>query len=448
MKRHATLRLAAALLLLCMLLTGCGTVTVTFDPNGGSIVSGEAEQKIKKDETATPPTVTKEHHVFKEWAKTEDEASGNIIYTAVWEKKEYNATEIHGIIEPATVEITTYRRNNMEFYLGSGFFIKENGTIVTNFHVIEESFAMTATLSDGTVYDVTHVIAYDRDRDVAILKVDTKGAEVPYLTFSEELPVSGEVVYAIGSSLGLTGTFSSGIVSYVNREEDGVKYIQTTAPISSGNSGGPLVNRYGEVIGMNTATYTEGQNLNLSVAVSEIKAIEECNLTVEEFFEEAVIFQYFVGERTEAEVESESYTQEVASGTTVEGKLTSTEDMDVYLTPVKSTDRLVMIVSAKDYEKWIYTMAAFVYGKNGRTYENDLMPLTEGDIDQFAIMGPEDRYMYMMILDIPENLYSQGYTYFGCGVFSASGALDYEYFAYTITEEEYNTYLYIDETEE
>jgi len=95
----------------------------------------------------------------------------------------------------------------------------------------------------------------------------------------------GSVVYALGNSKGMTSTFSDGMITYSNREVDGVRHIQHDAPISGGNSGGPLINIYGEVIGINTWTLLDSQNLNFAIHVSELEKLDYSTpMTVEEFY--------------------------------------------------------------------------------------------------------------------------------------------------------------------
>ncbi len=101
--------------------------------------------------------------------------------------------------------------------------------------------------------------------------------------------ITGETVYAVGSSKGLTGTLSDGLVSTASRIVDDVDCIQITAAISSGNSGGPLINIYGEVIGSNTMSLASGQNLNFAVNITELQAVETTNaMTMAEFYDETV----------------------------------------------------------------------------------------------------------------------------------------------------------------
>lgn len=147
---------------------------------------------------------------------------------------------------------------------GSGFFIDDEGMLVTCYHVIDAAKSISVEISDGGKYTVEEIVDFDEVYDIAVLKVDLEGN--PYLEICQEKSRTGETVYAVGSSLGfLSGTFSNGIISNASSPIGSVDCIQTTAAISSGNSGGPLVNVYGEVIGINAFSYAAGENLNLAV---------------------------------------------------------------------------------------------------------------------------------------------------------------------------------------
>ena len=140
--------------------------------------------------------------------------------------------------------------------------------MVTNLHVIRGTDAVTVRLSSGTAMAVRGVLRLDEAHDLAILDVGGSGHD--YLRLSTGKPAVGTRVYAIGNPLGLDGTLSEGVVSGWP-ELDGVLYVQTTAPISPGSSGGPLLSADGTVIGIATASLRGGQNLNLAVPASAIR---------------------------------------------------------------------------------------------------------------------------------------------------------------------------------
>ena len=170
-------------------------------------------------------------------------------------------SEIARLVLPAVVLVTVKDSDGAVLATGSGFFVSLQ-KVVTNLHVIRGGTKVTVTTSLKKVFDVT---AYTRDptHDLAILECPD-ATDVPILTLDRLEKVEiGENIVAAGSPLGLEGTVSTGIVSAL-RDRDGVQVIQITAPISPGSSGGPLLNAQGAVIGVNSFTVTNGQNLNFA----------------------------------------------------------------------------------------------------------------------------------------------------------------------------------------
>ncbi|SMY08117.1 Do family serine endopeptidase [Flavimaricola marinus] len=143
--------------------------------------------------------------------------------------------------------------------LGTGFVISDDGQIVTNNHVVEGASEITVRLTDGTEY-VAEIIGADPLTDVALIQIDAEG--LTPLSFGDSAAMrAGDEVLAIGNPFGLGNTVTSGIVSAVARDINSGPYddfIQTDAAINRGNSGGPLFNNEGEVIGMNTAIFSPG----------------------------------------------------------------------------------------------------------------------------------------------------------------------------------------------
>lgn len=153
---------------------------------------------------------------------------------------------------------------------GSAFAALSDHVLVTNFHVIEGGYEIRAISEADDEVDVEYVLCYDQLKDIAVLQI-SEGENAPAM-----LPLAdpskakkGNNVYAIGSPQGLKNSFSTGIISGI-WEEDAVSYFQTTAPISSGSSGGVLVNASGEVIGITSASYTSGQNLNIAISIAHV----------------------------------------------------------------------------------------------------------------------------------------------------------------------------------
>ncbi len=195
--------------------------------------------------------------------------------------KELTAEEIYEKCSEATVEIIS-KVTEDKYNLGSGFFL-DNGTVVTNFHVVAGAEWIQIITYNKKVYEVQQVLGYDAKRDLAVLKIDSENA---YLTENQEGVSVGEDIYILGSPLGLTGTFADGMVSSALRRIGNVDFIQVTAPMSPGSSGGPLLNKYGEVTGINTWQYADGQSLNFSIHIKEINNVRTDNpLSVAEFYQ-------------------------------------------------------------------------------------------------------------------------------------------------------------------
>ena len=152
---------------------------------------------------------------------------------------------------------------------GSGFIITKDGYIVTNYHVIDGGDTVQVTLYDGTTYDAT-IIGGDKDYDIAVLKVEPESDLTPVVIGDSDALEVGDDIAAIGNPLGeLTFSMSEGIVSTTNRliNVDGTPFnmIQITAAVNSGNSGGPLFNMYGEVVGIVSAKLSSSSSSEASV---------------------------------------------------------------------------------------------------------------------------------------------------------------------------------------
>jgi serine protease Do len=158
---------------------------------------------------------------------------------------------------------------------GSGFIIDRSGHILTNYHVIEAADRITITLADGRTFR-GEVVGTDPAIDVALLRIDG-GTDLPAapLGNSDDLRV-GEWVCAIGNPLGYVHSVTVGVVSFIGRklfDQSLDDYIQTDAAINFGNSGGPLINSRGEVIGINSAISSRASNIGFAVPINQAHAI-------------------------------------------------------------------------------------------------------------------------------------------------------------------------------
>lgn len=207
----------------------------------------------------------------------------------------------------STVGITTAVTTNYWGYQttsaasGSGFIITEDGYILTNHHVIEDSTAITVSLYDGTTYEAT-LIGYDKSNDIAVIKVDAENLTPVVIGNSEKMYV-GDSVVAIGNPLGeLTFSLSMGVISAMDRQVTmatgaTMNLLQTDCTINSGNSGGALFNLYGEVVGITNAKYSNNGNSaqasieNIGFAIP----IEDAMPIVESIIEKGYIAKPYIG---------------------------------------------------------------------------------------------------------------------------------------------------------
>ena len=169
---------------------------------------------------------------------------------------------------PSVVLVRTYDAAGNGLKRGTGFCAAPN-LFITNHHVVEGASKITITTSDDRTFVVTPN-ATNAGADLALLK-SSNDTSIKSLRFAAGLPKVGEKIIVVGNPLGLTGTVSDGIVSAL-RDADS-EFVQITAPISSGSSGSPVINRRGEVIGLATLNLKGGQNLNFAISSRFIQTL-------------------------------------------------------------------------------------------------------------------------------------------------------------------------------
>ncbi|MEO8593480.1 MAG: trypsin-like peptidase domain-containing protein [Candidatus Solibacter sp.] len=166
---------------------------------------------------------------------------------------------------PAVVVIEALGSNGKVASTGSGLLVSADGKLLTNYHVVAHAKQATVKLANGDAYDIVEVIAVDKRKDIAFLKIPA--VELPFVRLGRSSGVEiGNTVYSIGSPMGLQNTLSQGLVSGI-RDMDGYRLFQISAPISHGSSGGPIFNMTGEVIGIAVLTIDGGQNLNFAIPI-------------------------------------------------------------------------------------------------------------------------------------------------------------------------------------
>jgi serine protease Do len=220
----------------------------------------EEQAKDPKGENTTPPASA--------------QIAGALYQNPGALRKESTVRELVTILGEAVVQVRTPGG------LGSGFFINEDGYLITNFHVIESETQISIEVYhnrngqlDRRTYKQVRIIALNKFADVALLKVEDKDAPKfswVLLGSSDALSV-GDRVFAIGSPLGLERTVTEGILSTKTRQLGGELYMQTTTQINPGNSGGPLFNLKGEVVGINNMKLQFSEGLGFAIPTETVK---------------------------------------------------------------------------------------------------------------------------------------------------------------------------------
>lgn len=179
-------------------------------------------------------------------------------------RTELTPAEIAARAMPAVVVIRSAQS------LGTGFVVRKDGWIATNFHVIASAKELSITVPERGEFPVRDVLVADPNHDLAVLRIDAEGLPtLPLGDFQAVRP--GDALIAIGHPLGFERTVSNGLVSAVRHVSDSLTLLQISAPIAPGSSGGPLIDVQGRVIGVATAMIRSGQNLNLGIPVTYLK---------------------------------------------------------------------------------------------------------------------------------------------------------------------------------
>lgn len=157
---------------------------------------------------------------------------------------------------------------------GSGFFISENGIAITNHHVYHGFQNGFIKLLNGDVYHIDNVLAENEDLDYVIFTIENpNNTAFPYLKIANNIPQKGEEIFVIGNPRGLQSSVTKGIVSNINSEKEG--YIQIDAAVSPGNSGGPVFDMQGEVVGLVTFRRMGCENCNFALDIHNISELSQ-----------------------------------------------------------------------------------------------------------------------------------------------------------------------------
>lgn len=269
-------------------------------------------------------------------------------------KKPLNASEVFKKVNPSIVYIESYNKHNQKVASGSGVIVSKDGVVVTNHHVIVDVTVISFVkirLANGQIYETDQVIGYDANRDLAVLKIDGPNNLTPIVLGDSTKIKTGEKIFALGSPLGIQNSVTEGIISNKNIIDNKLSYIQFTAPISHGNSGGALVNIYGELIGINVATIVAGQNMNLAIPVKDYKALNKSELsTILEVNQGYYIPVHGEGDTNEIEYNDDfDHANEIiyAEGS-INGQLKNSNEMDMFYFLVTDYSEFYMIGSSTD----------------------------------------------------------------------------------------------------
>lgn len=177
-------------------------------------------------------------------------------------------------VKPSVVAIATYDAAGEALMTGSGFFLGP-GQVVTNLHVVRGATRAEIKTLDGKgkVFPVGGVTAVDEEGDLTLLSIDMPLERARTTELAAKLPDEGESIVVIGNPLKLEGSVSNGIVSAVREVPNVGRILQITAPISHGNSGSPVFNLQGQVLGVVTVKVTNGQNINLAISSARVNQL-------------------------------------------------------------------------------------------------------------------------------------------------------------------------------
>ncbi|MDR3563314.1 MAG: S1C family serine protease [Negativicutes bacterium] len=187
-----------------------------------------------------------------------------------------SAAELKDVIkqvEPAVGIVWVNDKKGDPYAHGTGFFITADGEFITNRHVMEGAYSANIEMANGTRYRVNKVLASHPKLDMVKLQVETRQEKVPFLNLAASLPERGDRVLVYGNPKEFKWVLTEGIVSAIQdvHIEGGDTWIQFTAPVSHGNSGGPLISMNGDVQGIVTWGRMDGQNLNFALPIYELR---------------------------------------------------------------------------------------------------------------------------------------------------------------------------------
>ncbi|HEX3560027.1 MAG TPA: tetratricopeptide repeat-containing serine protease family protein [Pyrinomonadaceae bacterium] len=200
------------------------------------------------------------------------------VFASAASAAEESLPELVRRVKPSVVSVITYNAAGEVALTGSGFFIRP-GQVLTNLHVVEGAHHAEIRTFEGKgkTYKVAGLVEVDEDGDLAVLSVDMPAGRASVVETTSVIPDEGERIFVIGNPLRLEGSVADGIVSAVREVPSLGSIVQITAPISHGNSGSPVFNMRGQVVGVVTIRVMNGENINLALGVSRVATLRAGN---------------------------------------------------------------------------------------------------------------------------------------------------------------------------
>ena len=184
--------------------------------------------------------------------------------------EEWPAEKIYTQTLPSVLTLRVESKSG-ERYVGAAFLALKEGVAITAWHVIYDAAKVTAKFADGTSCEVLGFVDYDETKDIALIKVEAK--DRPLLPLATEKPLIGTRTYVIGSPKGYEFSLGDGLLSQI-QNVDGFNQYQVSCPFSPGNSGGPILNNHGEVVGIAAWTRNGAQNVNFATPAAEVSHLD------------------------------------------------------------------------------------------------------------------------------------------------------------------------------
>ena len=266
--------------------------------------------------------------------------------------RELDSNQIYDLVQPSVVEISAYSESGFKMAIGSGIIIDKNGEILTNYSIIKGARTLKVTLSDGVYYWATHVVGYHYFLDLAIIKIDVNNLKT--LRHSIRTIKPGDLVYTIGSNNRESGYIENGYITKTLKR-DTLRCFQMTNPVNQNNYGGALVNKHGELIGINWIAYSDGKTNNYAIDIFELRYVPRNLLTIREFYEKDNYYTIPVYEFYYNELEPNDTLQQAMTisknGTTIKGAFSGVGDIDYFIhTPSASGIMDVILYPASNYD--------------------------------------------------------------------------------------------------